>query len=64
MEMRRFVSHAEAARMLQRAGYSDEHIKTVLDKLPDPIDTERDSEVLFKHGVSAGKLMERMGGSP
>jgi hypothetical protein len=64
MENRRLVSHAEAERMLRRAGYSQQQIDDVLRHVPDPIDTERDSEAFFKHGISAGSLMERMGGSP
>lgn len=64
MEKRRFLSHAEVERILRRAGYSQEQIVDVLRDLPDPIDTERDSEALFKQGISAGSLMDRMGGSP
>jgi hypothetical protein len=64
VEMARHVPHAAAERMLRRAGYSDQQIKGLLRKLPDPIDTERDGEVLFKHGISAGKLIERMGAGP
>jgi hypothetical protein len=64
VEKRRLVSHAEAEKILRRAGYSHERIEDVLRHLPDPIDTERDGEALFKHGISAGSLMDRMGGSP
>jgi hypothetical protein len=58
------VSHAEAERIWRRAGYSQEQIKDVLRDIPDPIDTERDAEALFKLGVSVGALVDRMGGSP
>ena len=64
MVEKRFVSHAEAEQILRRAGYSQEEINDVLRDTPDPIDTERDSEALFKHGITAGRLMDRMGGSP
>jgi hypothetical protein len=36
----------------------------VLRHLPDPIDTKRDGEAVFKLGVSRDTLMDRMGGSP
>lgn len=50
--------------MLRRAGYSSEQIEAALRDTPDPIDTERDAEALFKHGITAGTLIDRMGGSP
>ena len=64
MEMRRLISHADAEQILRRAGYSQERIAEVLGRLPDPIDTERDGDELFKQGISTGGLMDRMGGSP
>jgi hypothetical protein len=64
MERRRLVSHAEAEQVLRRAGLSEERIDEVLGQLPDPIDTERDADALFKHGLTAERLMDRMGGSP
>lgn len=36
----------------------------MLRDLPDPIDRERDGGALFKLGLSADQLMDRMGGSP
>ncbi len=64
MEKRRLVSHADAEQMLRRAGYSQEQIKALLRDLPDPIDSTRDRDTVFKHGISLGALMDRMGGSP
>jgi hypothetical protein len=64
MERRRFVSHAEAKRMLRRAGYTERQIKDVLRDIADPIDTERDGDELLKRGISAGEMMDRMGASP
>ncbi len=64
MDQRRSISHAEAEQILRRAGYSPKQIEDVLRETPDPIDTERDSETLFKQGITAGTLMERLGGSP
>jgi hypothetical protein len=57
-------SHKETARVLRRAGYSDEFISEVLGQLPDPIDLERDQELLARYGLSPERLMDRMGGSP
>jgi hypothetical protein len=64
MEKRRLISHAEAAQIMRRAGYSQEQIDNALGQLPDPIDTERDGNVLVKHGMPPAALMDRMGGSP
>ncbi len=32
--------------------------------LPDPVDTERDANLLARHGLEHGQLLERFGGSP
>jgi hypothetical protein len=58
------ISHADAAQVLRRAGYSQERIEELLRDLPDPIDPERDGVALVKRGMSAGELMDRMGASP
>ena len=57
-------SHEEVVRVLHRAGYSDDFIREVLSQLPDPIDLERDQQILARHGLSAERLMDRMGGGP
>jgi hypothetical protein len=57
-------THEEFARALRRAGYSDEFISDVLSQLPDPIDLQRDQQILARHGLSPERLMDRMGGSP
>lgn len=64
MEKRQLISHAQARRILRRAGYSQERIDDVLRQLPDPIDPQRDADAVFKLGVSRDTLMDRMGGSP
>ena len=64
MEQRRLIPHAEAAQVLRHAGYSQDRIREMLRDLPDPIDPERDGVALFKLGLSADELMDRMGGSP
>jgi hypothetical protein len=57
-------SHEEFWRVLRRAGYPDEFIREVLSELPDPIDLQRDQQVLGRHGLSAERLLDRLGGSP
>ena len=57
-------SHEEARRVLRRAGYSDEFINEVLSRLPDPIDLQRDQEILASYGLSRERLMDRLGSSP
>ena len=64
METNQLFSHTYARRVLRRAGYSDEQIDDVLRQVPDPIDSVRDADVLFKLGVSISALVDRMGGSP
>ena len=57
-------SHEEAARVFRRAGYSDEFIDEVLSQLPDPIDLQRDQQILERYGLNPERLMDRMGGGP
>jgi hypothetical protein len=57
-------SHEEVARVLRHAGYPDEFIREVLSQLPDPIDVERDQQILGRYGLSRERLMERLGGGP
>jgi hypothetical protein len=57
-------SHEEVARLLSRMGYSDEWIREVLGQLPDPIDVQRDEQILARYGLDPERLMDRMGGSP
>ena len=57
-------SHDEAARVLRRAGYSEEFIREVLSQLPDPIDLRRDQQILARYDLSPERLTDRMGGSP
>jgi hypothetical protein len=57
-------SHEQVSRVLRRAGYPDEFIRTVLSELPDPIDLQRDEQILGRYGLSPERLMDRLGGSP
>lgn len=57
-------SHESFAGVLRRAGYSDEFIRELLSQLPDPMDVQRDQEILARYGVSPERLMDRLGGGP
>ncbi|HEY2438503.1 MAG TPA: hypothetical protein VGH93_15075 [Solirubrobacteraceae bacterium] len=57
-------SHEEVVRVLRRAGYSDEFIDELLQQVPDPIDIQRDAQILARYGLSPELLSDRMGGSP
>lgn len=57
-------SHEEVARVLRRAGYSDEVIHEILSQLPDPVELHRDQEILARYGLDPERLMDRLGGSP
>lgn len=58
------LSHAQATQILRRAGYDPERIEDLLRDLPDPIDIDRDGDVLVKRGIDRDQLNDRMGGSP
>ena len=57
-------SHNEFARVLRRAGSSNEFIGEVLGQLADPVDLQRDQLVLARHRLSSERLMDRLGASP
>ena len=57
-------SHKEMARVMRRAGYSDEFISEVLSQMRDPTDLRRDEPILVRYGLSSERLMDRLGGSP
>jgi hypothetical protein len=57
-------THEEFARVLGRAGYSCEFISEVLSQLADPIDLERDQQILLRYDLSREHLMDRLGASP
>jgi hypothetical protein len=57
-------SHEAVSQVLRRAGYAGEFIGEVLDQLPDPVDLQRDQQILARYGLSTEQLTDRMGGSP
>ena len=58
------ISHAEFARRLRRFGYPPEVIEEIAAQLEDPIDVDRDSQILERYNLTPGQLMEAMGASP
>jgi hypothetical protein len=57
-------SHAQFTEVLRRAGYSEEFIVEVLGQLSDPIDLQRDQQILARYQLSSERLTDRLGGSP
>jgi hypothetical protein len=62
--MPRTLSQAEGARVLRRAGCSQELIREIYDQLADPIDLDRDAPTLSRYGISREHLVELMGEGP
>jgi hypothetical protein len=58
------VSKLEAARALRRLGFTAAQIDELFSRLDDPIDLDRDGELLQRHGITRGHLIDLMGGSP
>jgi hypothetical protein len=58
------ITHAELARQLPRFGYPPEVIEEIAAQLEDPIDVERDSQILDRYDLTRGRLMEIMSASP
>lgn len=58
------ISHSEFSRVLRRVGYPVTEIEEITARLPDPIDVDRDWQVLDGYGLSRERLMERVGASP
>lgn len=55
----------ELGRNLTRAGWSRlAEVALRDDRLPDPIDTDRDQALLEALGINRGELIDSMGGSP
>jgi hypothetical protein len=57
-------SHEEFTQVLRRAGYSEDFIVDVLGQLSDPINLQRDQQILAHYRLSSERLMDRLGGSP
>jgi hypothetical protein len=62
--MTRTISHAEFFQVMRRVGYRMDVIEEIAAQLADPIDVDRDAQVLERYGVTRGRLKEVMGASP
>ena len=59
-----YRSHEEVARVLRRARYPEDFIREVLSQLPDPVDLQRDQQILARYDLGPEQLVDRLGGSP
>jgi len=55
---------AEILAILRRAGYSEQTLQALDAELPDPVDIDRDGNLLLRHGITLDTVIDRMGGSP
>jgi hypothetical protein len=55
---------AELTRVLKRAQLPHDLIRELLEKLPDPVDLDRDAAVFDAHGLTRARVTDMMGGSP
>jgi hypothetical protein len=58
------LSKAEARAVLSRVGADPERVEAALADLPDPFDVDAAEPVLGRYGITAGHLIDRLGGSP
>jgi hypothetical protein len=63
-EKRNVRSKAEALALLRRSGVHEDTIRALEAVLPDPVDLERDANLLARYGITRSALVDRMGGSP
>jgi hypothetical protein len=60
----RTISHADLLGALRRVGYPMATIEEIAAQLSDPIDLDRDADILARYGVTRGHLTDLMGASP
>jgi hypothetical protein len=60
----RTLSKATVVEVMRRAGYPPELVDEVASKLQDPVDLDRDADLLAHYGLTRPELMNRLGGSP
>ena len=58
------ISKREVLRVLRRAGFPAETIRSVDEELPDPIDLDRDGDALARHGITHSIIDDSFGASP
>jgi hypothetical protein len=61
---RQLRSKAEVLAVLQRAGVSEATVAALDAQLRDPVDIDRDANLLLRYGLTLDVLIDRMGGSP
>jgi hypothetical protein len=49
---------------LHQAGIAQQTIDALEAQLPDPVDLDRDGNLLFAYGITWDRLIDRAGGSP
>ncbi len=57
-------SRATIIRIMRNAGFSAASLAEAEQMLPDPVDIDRDGQLLAHLGVSRDSLTDAMGGSP
>jgi hypothetical protein len=55
---------ADVLAVLRRAGFSEQTVEALDAELKDPVDVDRDANVLLRHGITLDRLIDRLGGSP
>ena len=63
-EQRDLRSKAEVLEVMRRNGVDRETIQALDAALPDPVDVQRDGNLLARYGITRGGLVDRMGGRP
>jgi len=61
---RHLRSKAEVLAVLRRAGVSEATVAALDAQLRDPVDIDRDANLLLRYGLTLDVLIDRMGGSP
>ena len=57
-------SKESVIRTLRRAGVVPETISALQRQLPNPVDLDRDGNLLLSYGITMDQLIDRFGGSP
>ena len=60
---RRLVKREQALDAMRRVGL-EEYVEEAAGKLPDPIDLDRDQELLASYGLTRTQVLDRLGSSP
>jgi hypothetical protein len=54
---------AEVLAVLRRSGVPEKTVQDLDAALDDPVDIDRDADLLYRHGITLERLVDRMGGS-